>query len=320
MFEKPNIKWRTTHAAKNVLLLPGACLGFALNGSSLTKLAGSSTVVPLVSAFVVCSIVAAWNYTLNDFFDIESDRSHPEKRIRVLDGSSEKPWLGLLAIGAFMLFGSAALVWVAELGNGVALILGLFALSGAIYNIPPIRLKRFPFVDVVVEALNFPIRLALGWYAVAPDAPLPPLSSMLAIWAFGGVLLTGKRAAEMARIGDPAVAHAYRPALLHYTRERALVVSSLYGMVMLFGAGVLFAVYPPLHNLIFLSPFVLLLMGIYLWKLADGGLGARELEPEKLLRRPAVWLTGLGLGLISMGLCSLPVDLTEWLGFFRGRE
>ncbi len=75
--------------------------------------------------------------------------------------------------------------------------------------------------------MNFPIRLALGWYAVLPEGPLPPLSAMLAMWAFGGTLLTGKRAAELARIGDAATAHAYRPALLHYTRERALVVVSL---------------------------------------------------------------------------------------------
>lgn len=210
------------------------------------------------------------------------------------------------------------LLWFGEVGTAAAVMLALFALSGAIYNIPPIRLKRLPFVDVAVEALNFPIRLALGWYALLPQGPLPPLSAMLSIWAFGGVLLTGKRAAELARIADAAAAHAYRPALLHYTRERALVVSSLYGMVMLFGVEVLFAVYAPLHNLIFLLPAVLALMGIYLWKLADGGLAARELEPEKLLRMPMVCLSGLVLCALATGLAALPYDLTEGLGFFGG--
>lgn len=222
----------------------------------------------------------------------------------------------LLASGAVLLAATVAVVWLGGLGTAVAITLGMFALSGAIYNVPPYRLKRFPFLDVMAEAVNFPIRLALGWYAVLPNGSLPPLSAMLAIWAFGGVLLTGKRAAELARIGDATIAHAYRPALLHYTRERALVVSSLYGMVMLFGAGVLFAVYPPLHNLTFLLPGVLALMGIYLWKLADGGLATRELEPEKLLRRPVVWLAGIALGLLAFGLMALPEDLTVLLGFY----
>ena len=307
--------FRFSHILKNFLMFPGSVLGWQLGGRDLGG-GVDSVLFEIFLVFVGLCLVASWNYTLNDFCDRAGDCAHPEKRNRIPVGAG-RGWRRFpMLAGAVLISGAATLVWVAELCNAVAVVLGLFALSGAIYNIPPIRLKRFPFIDVVVEALNLPVRLALGWYAVAPDGPLPPLSSMLAIWAFGGVLLTGKRAAELARISDPAVAHAYRPALLHYTRERALVVSSLYGMVMLFGAGVLFAVYPPLHNLIFLLPFVLLLMGIYLWKLADGGLAARELEPEKLLRRPAVWLTGLGLGLLSIGLCTLPVDLTEWLGCF----
>lgn len=258
-------------------------------------------------------MVSAWNYMLNDFCDRDGDRWHPDKSVRV-SGGQRIAFPKLLASGVALLSATAGLVWIGGLGAAVTVTLGLFALSGTIYNIPPVRLKRFPFL--MAEAVNFPIRLALGWYAVLPEGPLPPLSAMLATWAFGGALLTGKRAAELARIGDAATARAYRPALLHYTRERALVVSSLYGMVMLFGAGVLFAVYPPLHNLIFLLPAVLALMGIFLWKLADGGLAARELEPEKLLRRPVVWLAGFVLGLLALGLVSLPEDLTVRLGFF----
>jgi len=274
-------------------------------------------ITPILLVFLACCVVAAWNYALNDFCDSGGDCWHPEKCGRVTAGGVLiQQWPNLVASGVVLLSGTASLVWFGGLGAQVAVVLGLFVLSGAIYNIPPVRLKRFPFVDVVVEALNFPIRLALGWYAVAPEGRLPPLSAMLAIWAFGGVLLTGKRAAELARIGDESTARAYRPALLHYTLERALVVSSLYGMVMLFGAGVLFAVYPPLHNLIFLLPFVLAMTGVYLWKLADGGLATRELEPEKLLRRPSVLLSSLALGILAILLVAIPADLTKWLGFF----
>jgi len=307
---------RASHVLKCLLLLPGAVLAWMPRDVSSAEQLLIGHVANLCLVFLACCLVAAWNYVLNDHCDRDGDRWHPEKCGRISGGViSGAP--KLLAIGVVLLATTTAVVWVGGLGIAVAVTLGLFALSGALYNIPPVRLKRFPFLDVMAEAVNFPIRLALGWYTVVPAGPLPPLSAMLAMWAFGGVLLTGKRAAELARIGDAATAHAYRPALLHYTRERALMVSSLYGMVMLFGAGVLFAVYPPLHNLIFLLPAVLALMGIYLWKLADGGLATRELEPEKLLRRPVVWLAGLALGLLAAGLLALP-DLTAGLGFFEG--
>lgn len=198
----------------------------------------------------------------------------------------------------------------------VSLMLGLFVFSGVVYNISPIRIKRFPFLDVVVEAANFPIRLALGWFAVVPNGSSPPTSAILSIWAFGGILLTGKRAAELARIGNASKARAYRAALLHYTQERALVVSSVYGMIMLFGAGVLLGSFPLLHNLVFLLPGVLGLTGIYLWKLADGALAVRELEPEKLLRRPVVFLWAIMLCTIGGALIALPIDLTIHLKIF----
>jgi len=308
---------RPPHALKNFLLLPGAGLGWMLGGGIFHGSQLAVSVGNVAVAFLACCLVAAWNYALNDCCDRDGDRWHPEKSGRVAGGES----IGiakLLLVGVVLLSAAVGLVWWAGLGMNVAMVLGLFALSGAFYNIPPARLKRFPFVDVMAKAVNFPIRLALGWYAVVPEGPLPPLSALLAMWASGGVLLTGKRAAELARIGDAATARAYRPALLHYTCERALVVSSLYGMVMLFAAGVLFAVYAPLHNLIFLLPGVLALMGIYLWKLADGGLATRELEPEKLLRRPLVWFAGTALGLLALGLMALPEDFTARLGFFGG--
>lgn len=87
-------------------------------------------------------------------------------------------------------------------------------------------------------------------------------------------------------------------------------------MVMLFGSGILFAVYPPLHNLIFLLPFILFLMGIYLWKLADSEINTRELEPEKLLKRKSVWIAIMLLSLLTSALFLIPIDLAEKLHFF----
>lgn len=302
---------RPQHLVKNLLVFPGCLLAYCLATDEF-----EISIVLIFSAFISCALIATWNYALNDYLDRSEDIHHPEKseRVSAINASQIKINLALTSICLLGL-----VIWItqwAELNGGLLTFLGFFILSGIFYNVPPLRLKRFPFIDVATEALNFPIRLGIGWYAIAPTSQLPPLSALLAIWGCGGVLLTGKRAAELARIGNSAIAKSYRPALLHYTKERALVISSLYGMVMLFGSGILFAVYSPLHNLIFLLPFILLLMGIYLWKLADSEINTRELEPEKLLRRRSVWLAIFILSSLATALLRLPVDLAEKLHFF----
>jgi decaprenyl-phosphate phosphoribosyltransferase len=302
---------RPQHLVKNLLVFPGCLLAYSLATDKL-----EISIVGIFSAFISCTLIATWNYALNDYLDRAEDAHHPEKSSRVNVENTSNLKKCLVLNGFFLLGGATAIALWAEFNGGLIVFLGLFLLSGMIYNVYPLRLKRFPFLDVATEAINFPIRLAIGWYALTPTSILPPLSAMLAIWSLGGVLLTGKRAAELARIGNPTTAMSYRPALLHYTKERALVISSLYGMVMLFGSGILFAVYPPLHNLIFLLPFILLLMGIYLWKLADSETNTRELEPEKLLRKKSVWLAILLLSLLATTLMTIPVDLAERLHFF----
>jgi decaprenyl-phosphate phosphoribosyltransferase len=302
---------RPQHLVKNLLVFPGSLLAYCLLGDEL-----EISIVAIFSAFISCTLIASWNYALNDYLDRAEDAHHPEKSERVKAENTHHLKKCLVLKGAILLGGATSIALWAEFDTGLSVFLGLFLLSGIVYNVYPLRLKRLPFIDVATEAINFPIRLAIGWYALTPTSILPPLSAMLAIWSLGGVLLTGKRAAELARIGNPITAKSYRPALLHYTKERALVISSLYGMVMLFGSGILFAVYSPLHNLIFLLPFILLLMGIYLWKLADSEINTRELEPEKLLRKRSVWLAILLLGLLATILMILPVDLAETLHFF----
>ncbi len=302
---------RPQHLVKNLLVFPGCLVAYLLVTEKIEV-----SIILIVSAFISCSVIAAWNYALNDYLDRSEDVHHPEKseRVRALTTFHIKKNLAMTSV---ILLG--VLFWITqwvEFNGGLLTFLGLFIISGIFYNVHPLRLKRFPFIDVAVEALNFPIRLGIGWYAIAPTSMLPPLSALLAIWGFGGVLLTGKRAAELARLGNSAIAKSYRPALLYYTKERALVISSLYGMIMFFGSGILFAVYSPLHNLIFLLPFILLLMGIYLWKLADSEINTRELEPEKLLQHQIVWLAIFCMCSLAAVLLSIPLDIAEKLRFF----
>ena len=46
----------------------------------------------------------------------------------------------------------------------------------------------------MTESLTNPIRIAIGWYAVAPA--FPPALLLATVWTFGAFLMTGKRLAE----------------------------------------------------------------------------------------------------------------------------
>ena len=81
------------------------------------------------------------------------------------------------------------------LGLGLALLVnGWFALAalalwvmGVLYNVKPIRTKELPYLDVLSESINNPIRLFLGWFPLIPDR-VPPLSLVLSYWMVGRLL------------------------------------------------------------------------------------------------------------------------------------
>jgi hypothetical protein len=82
---------------------------------------------------------------------------------------------------------------------------------------------------VLSEAVNNPLRLFLGWFALVPDT-LPPLSLTLAYWMLGAFFMAIKRFAEYRQIGDPAIAAHYRKSFGHYTEERLLASMFFYAV------------------------------------------------------------------------------------------
>ena len=108
---------------------------------------------------------------------------------------------------------------------------------GVLYNVPPIRTKEWPYVDVLSESINNPIRLFLGWFALIGDR-VPPLSLALSYWMIGAFFMAMKRYAEYRHIGDPAVAAAYRHSFKHYTEERLLVSILFYATTCALFAGI----------------------------------------------------------------------------------
>jgi len=157
---------RPDHWIKNIFMLAGSCIVLLLYPDYLETL----SLVTLISAFISTCIVASSNYVLNEILDANQDRSHPKKRDRPLaKGKISKHeayilYIALSIIGLILSYNINKYFFLAALA--------LWAM-GIIYNAPPIRSKEVPIVDVLSEAINNPIRLYLGWFAIT-DAVSPP--------------------------------------------------------------------------------------------------------------------------------------------------
>lgn len=211
---------RPDHWFKNVFMLAGVLLAYFCYPPAL----GAEHALTFVAALAATCLLASSNYVLNEILDAPSDLCHPTKRCRPIpSGQVRLPiayaeWL-LLAVGGLLI---AAAVNTPFFWSGVLLLF-----MGLVYNVPPVRSKELPYVDVLSESINNPIRLMLGWFVVA-DAVFPPLSLMIAYWMIGAFFMAAKRLAEYRNIGDAAVAGAYRHSFRHYDQEKLLISMFFY--------------------------------------------------------------------------------------------
>ncbi|HVH08078.1 MAG TPA: UbiA family prenyltransferase [Myxococcota bacterium] len=221
---------RVDHWFKNAFMLLGVIVALFVEPSLLRV-----DVIPrLLLAFFATCIVASSNYVLNEMLDAPYDRQHPVKKHR--PAAAEKvrrrwalaEWLGLGILGLGLAWlvnpwftAAAAALWI----------------MGILYNVKPIRTKELPYLDVLSESINNPIRLFLGWFPLIPDR-VPPLSLVLSYWMVGAFFMALKRFAEYRTIGDRATAIRYRRSFAHYDEDRLLVSVFFYAIAASLFAGV----------------------------------------------------------------------------------
>lgn len=258
---------RIDHWFKNAFMLLGVVLAVFYE----PRVATLASVWPLALAVLSTCLVASSNYTLNELLDGENDKLHPEKFRRPVPSGRIKPsfaygqWLLLAAAGfgiAWSLnvyfFGSAVWLWV----------------MGILYNVPPIRTKEWPYVDVLSESINNPIRLLLGWFALVTTR-FPPMSLAISYWMVGAFFMAMKRYAEYRHIGNAEVAGAYRGSFKHYTEERLLISLFFYATTCALFAGVFMVRY---HlELILFAP---LASGLFAYYMKIG------LQPDSPVQNP----------------------------------
>jgi 4-hydroxybenzoate polyprenyltransferase len=225
---------RIDHWFKNSFMLLGVLLAIFYQAGSIDWANPWPSLGRIALAFFALCLVASGNYVINELLDGPSDRMHPEKRSRVVPSGLVRPklvyleWLALSGLGISL----GLLINPAFTGALVAL-----WVMGIIYNVPPVRSKELPYIDVLTESINNPIRLFLGWFAVIPDR-IPPMSLILAYWMAGAFFMGAKRYAELRHIGDRRVAALYRKSFRHYTEENLLVSLFFYATSCALFAGI----------------------------------------------------------------------------------
>jgi decaprenyl-phosphate phosphoribosyltransferase len=255
---------RLDHSIKNLFVLPGVIIPLSI----YPELVNRALAVKLVLAFISITLVACSNYVINEVLDAPFDRLHPTKKNRA-------------AARGHVNIGVAYVQWIVMMLVGVAigLLVGkMFALTaaflwvmGCFYNIPPARTKDVPYLDVLTESINNPLRMLLGWYAVTsvmtpPDSLVPPVSLLVSYWM----------------IGDRSVAGSYRASFKRYTPESLLVSVVFYASTAMLFFGAFIIRYR--IELILGFPLVAWTMAIY-FKLAFKAESSVQ-NPEKLYKEP----------------------------------
>jgi decaprenyl-phosphate phosphoribosyltransferase len=265
---------RLDHCIKQIFILPGVILAIAITGRHIDRDFIWNVLIGMLSA----TLISSSNYVLNEMLDAPFDRLHPTKCSRpaaeglVHFGWGYAQWVVMMVLGLALagtisrgLFFSAAGLW----------------LMGCLYNIPPIRTKDIPYIDVLSESINNPLRFCLGWYMVTAVV-LPPASLLVAYWMLGAYFMALKRFSEHRQINDPAVAAGYRKSFSFYSQESLLSSAIFYAVTSMLFLGAFIMRYR--MELILAFPLIALLMSIYF------GLAFRHessvQNPEKLYREP----------------------------------
>jgi 4-hydroxybenzoate polyprenyltransferase len=269
---------RFDHSVKQVFILPGIVLALSFTPQHFSlDLLGRIAV-----GFIAATLIACSNYVLNEMLDAPFDRLHPTKKNRpaacglVHFGWGYAQWIGMMVIG---------LLLAANISRGFLLCNAWLWVMGCIYNIPPVRSKDLPYIDVLSESINNPIRFCLGWYIVT-SALLPPVSLLISYWMLGAYFMGLKRFSEYRQIGNPLLAADYRRSFRYYTEPALLNSVTFYAAAAMLFLGAFVMRY---HMELILSfPAIAWLMAQYF------GLSFSEdsavQNPEKLYREPRLMI------------------------------
>jgi 4-hydroxybenzoate polyprenyltransferase len=280
---------RLDHSIKNLFVLPGIIVPLSV----LPGLLDLRLIQRLFLAFIAITLVACSNYVINELLDAPFDRLHPVKCNRPAARGLVHPGIAYVQWLLMMIAGIAIALRISRTFAVTAFALWIM---GCLYNFPPIRTKDVPYLDVITESVNNPLRMLLGWFAVTSTL-VPPVSLLLAYWMMGCYFMALKRFSELSEIGDRGVAGGYRASFKHYTPESLLVSVLFYASTATLFLGAFIIRYR--IELILAFPLIAFTMAVY-FKLSFKS-GSAVQNPEKLYREPLLMASFIATAVV-MGL------------------
>ena len=148
-----------------------------------------------IFAFIIFSITASSIYILNDYFDIESDRKHPDKKNRPLasgaisKGTARFLFVFLVLLSLGLIYSGSYIFQTNYWKFGV--IIGTYFVINILYTF---KLKHVAIVDICIIASGFVLRILAGGYATGIDTTQ---WAILLTFVLALVLAIGKRRGEL---------------------------------------------------------------------------------------------------------------------------
>jgi decaprenyl-phosphate phosphoribosyltransferase len=165
---------RLDHSVKQVFVLPGVVIAASLTGETPNAALFWRALLGLLAVV----LTASSNYVLNEILDAPYDRLHPTKYMRP---AARRDIHVPLAYGQWIVCGLIGFLLALAVSKQLFVSVLSLWLMGCLYNIPPIRTKDVPYLDVLSESINNPIRFCVGWYIVTTTV-IPPASMLFAYW------------------------------------------------------------------------------------------------------------------------------------------
>jgi len=192
------LEMRPKQWVKNLMVF--AALAFSEN------LLDPQLIFKSIVVFISFCLVASSVYVVNDVFDQERDRLHPEKKNRSV--ASGKISAGQAWAFAALLF-AAGFLAAARLGAATIAILAAYVLSNFLYSA---WLKHYAILDVFFVSLGFVLRVAAGGEAIKVEVSTWIILCTILAALF---LSFAKRRHELELHGGNAASH--RKALAQYS-------------------------------------------------------------------------------------------------------
>lgn len=293
---------RLDHWIKNIFVLPGLLIALSIYPQSFSW----GLCISIFIGFLAAGLIASSNYVINEILDAPFDALHPTKRHRPTPAGRVNIRLGYVQWIVLLLLGLGLASYVSQ---ALVVVLLWLWVMGCIYNIPPIRAKDVPYIDVLVESINNPIRLLIGWYIISPPFQMP-VSLLISYWMIGAYLMAIKRFAEMRDISRDISAKQYRKSFGYYTEQNLLVSIMFYASTSMLFFGAFVMRYR--LELILTFPLIAFIMAMYL-NLAFKEDGSAQ-APEKLWKETPLMAASF-LCLILMVIL-MNVSLPAFTAFF----